>query len=143
MRSQDIIIERVFKSPVEKVWKAISDKNEMKKWYFDLPEFKAEVGCKFQFEGGKDPQRPYLHLCEITEVVPFKKLTYSWAYKGYEGLSYVTFELFDEGDSTKLKLTHKELETFPKTNPDLAKENFIEGWTHIIGISLKEFLEKL
>jgi uncharacterized protein YndB with AHSA1/START domain len=132
-------IERTYNAPVSKVWKAISDKNEMKKWYFDLPEFRAEVGCEFQFLGGPD-EKQYLHLCKVTEVIKEKKLAYSWRYDGFEGNSFVTFELFEEG-KTRLKLTHAGLETFPANNPDLARENFVEGWTGIIGKSLKEFLE--
>jgi uncharacterized protein YndB with AHSA1/START domain len=113
----------------------------MKQWYFDLPEFKPEVGFSFDFMGGPD-HKQYKHLCTITEVVPGKKLTYSWRYEGYEGNSFVTFELFAEGNKTRLKLTHEGLETFPASNPDLAKENFAQGWTHIVGISLKDYVEK-
>jgi len=141
MNNEPIIIERIYNAATTKVWKAISDKNEMKKWYFDLAEFKPEVGFEFQFYGGKE-ERQYLHLCRITEVIVGKKLTYSWRYDGYEGISYVTFELFNEGNQTRLILTHKGLETFPVSNPDFGKENFVEGWTHIVGISLKEFVEK-
>ncbi len=141
MKSEPIIIEQTYNAPTTKVWKAISDKNEMKKWYFDLAEFKPEIGFEFQFYGGKE-ERQYLHLCRITEVVVGKKLTYSWRYDGYEGISYVTFELFNEGNQTRLILTHKGLESFPVSNPDFGKENFVEGWTHIINISLKDFLEK-
>ncbi len=141
MNNEPIIIERTYNVPTATVWKAISDKNEMKKWYFDLAEFKPEVGFEFQFYGGKE-ERQYLHLCRITEVIVGRKLTYSWCYDGYEGISYVTFELFNEGKQTRLILTHKGLESFPVSNPDLARENFVEGWTHIINISLKEFLEK-
>ena len=141
MNNEPIIIERTYNAPTTKVWKAISDKNEMKRWYFDLAEFKPEVGFEFQFYGGKE-ERQYLHLCRITEVVVGKKLTYSWRYDGYEGISYVTFELFNEGNQTRLILTHKGLESFPVSNPDFGKENFVEGWTHIVGISLKEFVEK-
>lgn len=140
MKDEPFLIERTFSAPIEKVWKAITDKDEMKLWYFDLAEFKAEVGFKFQFIGGP-PERQYLHLCEVTEVVSGKKLTYSWRYDGYEGNSFVSFELFGEGDNTRLKLTHAGLETFPKENPDLAKHNFAEGWTSIIGESLKKYLE--
>lgn len=140
MKDEPFLIERTFSAPIEKVWKAITDKKEMKLWYFDLAEFKAEVGFKFQFLGGP-PEREYLHLCEVTEVVTGKKLTYSWRYDGYKGNSFVTFELFGEGDSTRLKLTHAGLETFPKENTDLAKHNFEEGWTAIIGESLKKYLE--
>jgi len=141
MNNEPIVIERTYNASVTKVWKAITDKNEMKKWYFDLAEFKPEIGFEFQFYGGKE-ERQYLHLCRITEVIVGKKLTYSWRYDGYEGISYVTFELFNEGNQTRLILTHKVLESFPISNPDLARENFVEGWTHIINISLKDFLEK-
>lgn len=134
-----IIIERTFNLSPEKVWNAITDNNEMKKWYFDLKAFKPEVGFEFKFEGGTETNK-YLHLCRITEVIPNKKLSHSWRYDGYEGNSFVTFELFAEGDKTKLKLTHSGLETFPP-NPDFAKQNFVEGWNHIIGKSLKEYLE--
>ncbi|MCW3114716.1 MAG: hypothetical protein JWR18_3112, partial [Segetibacter sp.] len=56
------------------------------------------------------------------------------------GNSVVTFELFDEGSKTRLKLTHAGLETFPANIPDFAKENFAEGWTYITGTSLSNFL---
>ena len=142
MDTQPIVIERTFNAPVAAVWKAITDKDEMKSWYFDLAEFKAEKGFMFQFSGGPDDGPQYLHLCEVTEVIPNKKLTYSWRYDGYEGNSFVTFELFPEGDKTRLKLTHRALETFPATNPAFAKENFAKGWNSLIGSMLKDFLEK-
>ncbi len=141
MNNEPIIIERTYNAPATKVWKAISDKNEMKKWYFDLAEFKTEIGFEFQFYGGP-PEKQYLHLCKVTEVIVGKKLTYSWRYDGYEGISFVTFELFNEGNQTRLILTHKGLESFPVSNPHLAKGNFVEGWTQIINTSLKDFLEK-
>lgn len=135
-------IERVFNAPVKTVWKAITEKELMKQWYFDLKEFKAEVGFVFEFTGGPSPEKQYLHRCKILEVIPEKKLKHTWEYVGYEGMSYVTFELSAEGNTTKVKLTHEGLETFPKDNPDFAKGNFAEGWTQIIGTSLKEFVEK-
>lgn len=139
MNNEPIIIERTFLSPIANVWQAITDKDSMKQWYFDFEAFRPDVGFEFQFMGGKD-DRQYLHLCKITEAVPNKKLAYSWRYDGYEGISFVTFEVTGAGDSTTLKLTHSGLESFPSTNPDFAKENFVEGWTHLIGTSLKTFL---
>ena len=141
MKDEPIIIERTYSAPADKVWKAITDKNEMKQWYFDLAEFKPEVGFEFQFEGGTET-KTYLHLCKITEVIAGKKLTHSWKYDGYEGNSFVTFELFPEGKNTRVKLTHENLDSFPADNPDFAKQNFVEGWTAILGTSLKEYLEK-
>jgi uncharacterized protein YndB with AHSA1/START domain len=140
--TQPFIIERVYNASIQRVWKAITDKDQMKQWYFDLPEFRPEVGFEFQFEGG-DKDKSYLHLCKVTEVVAGRKLTYSWRYDGYEGISFVTFELFPEGDQTRLKLTHEGLETFPASNPSFAKQNFVMGWTDIVGKNLKEFVESL
>ena len=141
MKNEPFVIERTFNAPVEKVWKAITDKDEMKQWYFDIEKFEPEVGFEFRFYG-ENEGRKYTHLCKITEVIRYRKLCYSWRYEGYEGNSLVTFELFAEGNKTRLKLTHEGLETFPISNPDFAKENFVAGWTYIIGESLKGFVEK-
>ena len=138
---QPFVIERSYNAPVEKVWDAITDKSQMKQWYFDLDDFKPEVGFEFRFDGGSD-DKIYHHICKIVEVVPNKKLKYSWKYEGFEGMSYVTFELFEEGKTTTVKLTHEGLETFPQDNPDFAKESFMQGWTYILGTSLKNFFEK-
>jgi len=143
MAAEPVIREVLLNAPASKVWKAITDKNEMKKWYFDLKEFKPVVGFKFQFYGG-DEKKQWLHICEITEVVPEKKLTHSWKYDGYSGISYVTFELIPEGNKTRVKLIHTGLESFPVDEvPEFGKENFVAGWDHIIGTSLKKFVEEL
>ena len=49
METKPLILERTYNAPIEKVWKAITDKDQMKEWYFELDEFKAEKGFKFQF----------------------------------------------------------------------------------------------
>lgn len=140
MKQEPFVIERTYNAPIEKVWKAITDKKQMKQWYFDLAAFKPEVGFEFEFEGGSE-HKTYRHLCKVTEVIPGKKLAYSWRYDGYEGMSFVSFELFEEGEKTRLKLTHEGLETFPQNIPDFAKESFAAGWTDIVGTLLKEFVE--
>jgi uncharacterized protein YndB with AHSA1/START domain len=142
MFNHPIIIERLFNVPVTIVWNAISDKEEMKKWYFDLAEFKAVPGFKFSFTGGSPEGRQYLHLCEIQEALEKKKLSYTWRYEGYPGISLVSFELADQESNTILKLTHSAIESFGNENSDFAKENFVTGWNHIINVSLKDYLEK-
>ena len=139
-KNEPLVIERTFNAPVARVWKALTDRDEMRRWYFDLKEFKPEAGFEFQFvvehEGVK-----YDHRCEVTQVIPQKRIAYTWRYQGHEGNSLVTFDLFADGDKTRLKLTHERLETFPKL-PSFARKNFMEGWTQIIGSSLKEFVER-
>jgi uncharacterized protein YndB with AHSA1/START domain len=141
MKNDPLVKEVTIDAPVFKVWQAITDKVEMKNWYFELAEFKPEVGFEFHFAGGSE-EKTYLHFCKIKELVPNKKLSYCWRYENYPGDSLVTFELFEEGHKTRLKLTHEGLETFTTDNPDFAKESFTEGWNYIIGKSIKEYLER-
>ncbi|HUH47934.1 MAG TPA: SRPBCC domain-containing protein [Arenibacter sp.] len=142
MKEHSIIIERIFKADRKLVWRAITEKDLMKKWYFDLKEFDPVVGFQFEFMGGEEGGKQWKHLCEITEVIAENKLTYSWKYEGYPGISFVTFELFDEEGQTRLKLTHSGIGSFPADIPELAIHNFEAGWDHIINISLKGFLEQ-
>ena len=142
MKNEPFVIEKIYNATISKVWKAITEKDEMQQWYFDLDDFKLQVGFEFQFLGEGKQCEKYVHLCKIIEVVHENKLTYSWRYQGHEGNSFVTFELFEEGKQTRLKLTHTGLETFPTNNADFAKESFAEGWTYIIGKSLQAFVEK-
>jgi uncharacterized protein YndB with AHSA1/START domain len=140
MNAEPIIIEKELNAPLATVWKALTEKELMKQWYFDLEDFKAEVGFEFRFPGGPDG-KSYTHICNVVSAIKEQKLAYTWKYEGYEGVSTVTFDLFPEGEHTRIKLSHEGLETFPADNPDLAIENFVMGWNHIIGISLPEFLE--
>ena len=141
MSTEPFVIEQTYNSPVNKVWEALTDNDKMKEWYFQLDDFKAEVGFTFRFSGS-DKGVTFWHECIIQEVIPFKKLSYTWRYVEYPGDSLVCIELFEEGDKTRLKLTHTGLETFPADNPSFAKESFAKGWTYITGTSLKNYLEK-
>ncbi len=135
-----LIIEILYQTPVSKVWNALSVNSEMKHWYFDIKEFKTEIGFEFDFIGGTE-EKPYKHFCKIIELIPLQKLSYSWRYEGYQGNSVVQFELTGEGTHTKLILTHQGLESFPSDNPDLKRDNFVQGWTELLGTSLKNYLE--
>jgi uncharacterized protein YndB with AHSA1/START domain len=143
MGTQPLIVERTYNAQIEKVWKAITDRDQMKEWYFELKEFKAEKGFKFQFTGG-DENVKYLHECEVLFVDPPNTLSYSWTYPEHNsGYSVVTWELFKEGEKkTRLKLTHEGLDSFPKDDPNFAVNSFTEGWNFILGESLKNFIEK-
>lgn len=142
MKTDPVIIERTFSVPVTKVWEAITDAKKMKEWYFNIENFKPEVGFKFQFLAGSEDKK-YLHICKITEAEEGKKLSYTWNYDNYPGNSSVTFELFESGTGTRIKLTHSGLDTFPsKDDTNFSKESFTAGWKEIIGNNLKAFLEK-
>ena len=135
-----VIVKETFNASLQKVWEALTDPSKLKQWYFDIGEFRAEVGFEFTFMGQGTSGTPYKHLCQVTEVIPLKKLQYSWKYEGYPGNSLVTFELYEEDKQTHLTLTHLLLEPFPLDNPDLKFENFHEGWSQLIKQILSKFL---
>jgi uncharacterized protein YndB with AHSA1/START domain len=136
--AEAVVVERTFNAPVARVWKALTDVEQMRAWYFDLKEFKPEVGFEFEFVVEHEGMK-YHHLCRVIEAVPQRRLAYTWRYQGHEGDSLVTFELSADGDKTKLRLTHEGLETFPKT-PSFARKNFEAGWT-AISSELERFVE--
>src|SRR6478735_5102294 len=132
MTKGTVTVERVFEADITLVWKALTEKELMKLWYFDLKEFKPALGFKFEFIGGPEDGVQYKHLCEITEVRIEKKLSYTWKYEGYDGITKVSFELFKENKNTRVKLTHSGIDTFPSSIPDFGIHNFEAGWDDII-----------
>jgi uncharacterized protein YndB with AHSA1/START domain len=138
-KTEPLVIERTLTAPAAAVWRAITDAKEMKQWYFDLEKFLPEAGFKFEFTVEHEGKR-YCHQCQVTEVIPQKRLAHTWRYEGHAGNSLVSFDLFADGNKTRLKLTHVGLESFPAM-PDFDRKNFAAGWTQLIGTSLKEFIE--
>lgn len=140
MSAKPVEIVEIFDVPVDKLWAALTTKIAFDKWYFDIEKFNPEIGFEFEFYGGS-----YLHHCKIVEIDPFKKLVYTWKYPVYEGNSVVSFiveELTDEiVPQTKLTLIHEGVETFPPDDKNFSRESFVAGWTEIIRISLKNYLE--
>ena len=140
MNHKEVVIEKTLNVPIEKVWKAITDNEEMKHWYFKIKEFKPVASFEFDFSDGP-PDRKYLHLCKVTDVVPGKKIAYTWRYDEYPGNSLVTWELTSEGDKTKIKLTHTGIESFKTGDPNFSEGSHEKGWTYIIDVSLRSYLE--
>lgn len=136
-----LIKEVVINAPASKVWDAITDKAKMKEWYFEMSDFKPEVGFTFTFTGCDKEDVKFVHLCEITEVIPNKKLSHSWRYEGYPGNSTVTWELQEEDGKTLVTLTHTGLESI-SGHPSLARNSFDEGWTHFVQSALKNYTER-
>lgn len=72
VKTEPIVQEVIVNAPAAKVWKAITNKEDMKQWYFDLEAFKAEPGFEFEFSGTGNKGEKYLHLCKVKEVIKEK-----------------------------------------------------------------------
>jgi uncharacterized protein YndB with AHSA1/START domain len=133
------VAEHIYDSPINRVWSALTQKNEMREWYFpQIKNFEPVVGFEFDFENDGSP---YQKDWRVTQVIHGKKLAHSWTYRGYTGSSEVTFEVVEETPKTKLKLIHSGLASFPR-DPHFARDRFESGWQRILGENLKSHLEK-
>ena len=134
-----IEVKQNFPQPIENVWRAITDVNEMRQWFFDtIPAFEPSVGFKTQFIVTSE-DRIFPHLWRITEVIPFKKIVYNWKYEGYEGNSFVTFQLSEKNNQTLLTLTTKVIKDFPDDILEFKRESCVAGWNYFIKDSLVNY----
>ncbi len=137
-----IIVDQSFNCSIETLWDAITQVDQMRSWFFDnIPSFKPEVGFAVQFNV-KTPEREFLHLWEIIEVIPCKKIVYNWRYKNYQGDSTVEFALFTHKDKTILQVISTVLEEFPDDIPEFKRESGVAGWTFFIQDNLKRYLDR-
>lgn len=131
---------------IQCVWNALTQPQEMRNWYFDIPDFEATVGKSFDFtvtftDEGKEHN--FRHLFKILEVIPYEKLKHTWEHPGHSnGTSTLTWELTSEEDSTTLILTHEGNESFiDEGSKYFTEASYTAGWNDILQ-GLKEYLEK-
>jgi len=102
-----IRIERRYNSPVERVWRAVTEPDEMERWFVVRPSWKPELGETFEAYG---------HRGEITELDRPRAFAWTWGVEEYR------FELEPDGDGCRLVFTHV-------FNPDLGpQEQHERGW---------------
>ncbi|UOE42000.1 SRPBCC domain-containing protein [Chryseobacterium suipulveris] len=137
----NVVVKQRVNAPVEKVWNALTDKAQMKEWYFDIPDFELGLHNEFNFYEPGDAKK-FHHHGEILEIIPQSKLKHSWSYPEYsKDKTLVKWELEPDGEGTMVTLTHKGLENFDHLGLDFATSNFEDGWKEIVGKALKDYVE--
>lgn len=137
-----IVVAEMFTISKEKLWNSITSIKEMKQWYFEmLPDFKPEVGFKTAFDVQSE-DRNFHHIWTITEVIPYKKISYLWQFEEYQGKSISHFEIEELGKQTKLSVTVDVLADFTENIPEFKPESCRAGWEYFIKLRLKNYIEK-
>ena len=136
-----IVVEQVFNTSPDRIWKAITDPDEMRQWFFEqMPDFRPEVGFHTEFlitnEG-----RNFTHTWTLTEVIPNQRIVYQWRYPEYPGDSRVSFEIEPSGSGCILRVTTKVLEDYPQDIPEFQRESCEAGWNYFIQQRLPAYLE--
>jgi uncharacterized protein YndB with AHSA1/START domain len=134
--SATLVFERHFHHPVDAVWNAITDADELSEWYFSRGRIEPRLGGKVEFSLGPahvtgsvlvwDPPRVFEHEWIVDRadrpVIP----------QGDFGI--IRWELDSIGDETILRLTHRKL-------PGALARNLIVG-VHVRLDRLDAFLDQ-
>lgn len=139
-KEEPIVVVQRFDTSIENVWNALTVLHEMTQWYFpNIPSFEPVRGFTTKFIV-KVEDRIYPHIWKITEVLPKKKIEYEWKFDGYTGSSISLFELAQDGNQTKLKLTATVIEKFQDNIPEFKRDSAVGGWNYLIKESLRDYL---
>ncbi|MCM5662741.1 SRPBCC family protein [Galbibacter mesophilus] len=142
MKDQTIIQEITLNISAEKVWGALTDPDKMKDWYFDVQNYSLEQFNEFYFYEPNGTN--FKHVCRILEIMPQKRIRYTWKYPDYsDGISVVSWQLSTvKKNVTHVKLTHSGVENFADAGSDLSRDNFVAGWKEIVNKALPAYLKK-
>lgn len=100
-----IHLEKVYPHPVERVWQAVATSKGLAAWLMPN-DFEPRRGHHFRFRWKKIPGWRGIVDCEVLEVVPLQKLSFSWRGDEKHRPTRVTFTLSPEGGGTRLVLDH-------------------------------------
>lgn len=124
-----VSFERHFKHPVEKVWRAITDPNEVRGWLYDLAIDPRIGGAIALSLGGTDQDGNHNTIHgEITELIPQALIEY-WIDNVSSGTRHILrWELASEPGGCALKFSN----TFD--NGERAPNSIICGWHNCLEI---------
>jgi uncharacterized protein YndB with AHSA1/START domain len=101
----DIKKEAIYPYPPERVWRALTDPRALAEWAMPN-DFKPFVGHKFQFRVKPQPGWRGIVDCEVLEVDPPRRLSYTWQGDPKSRVTVVTFILEPVPGGTRLRLEH-------------------------------------
>jgi uncharacterized protein YndB with AHSA1/START domain len=141
MSGNDQIREQVvYPYPIEAVWHALTDPDALGQWLMPN-DFQARVGHEFTFTVPPGPDWDGRVFCRVTELVPPRRLAYTWRGTDPATLdTLVTFELDEVPHGTCLTLTHG---GFTQANRWL-RDQLAGGWhSNLLARSLPALLARL
>ena len=136
-----LTIVRTLKAAPERVWRALTQADELKQWFYPTAEFKVlrteadlKVGGRFNIVV-KSPDGETHDVSGVyREIVPNRKLVHTWAWKSTpERESVVTIELRAAGGGTELTLRHEQFAD------EQARDRHQHGWNGCL-VGLERFL---
>ena len=129
--SETVVLDVELKSPIERVWHALTDSATLSKWMlFKSNDFRPVAGHAFQFR--EAPGWTGVVNCEVIEVDKPHRLSYTWVSGGGSNPQHstvVTWTLTEaEGGVTRLHLEQSGFRSEAKQEIGGAKY----GWKNML-----------
>ena len=130
-----LTIERLFKASQQAVYEAWTQKEALTQWFAPTKEMSTimhqmelKVGGQYRVEMLEPDGTSHMTRGEYVVLNPFEQIAFTWKWESDEMVvdSLVTIDLIEEGDATKMILTHDRLGS--QHSVDLHNE----GWTGCI-----------
>ena len=136
IETQDIVVDEVFPHAPGTIWKALTNGELIGRWLMVPTGFAAVKGTQFTFQTTPGGAWDGVIHCEVVEVIPNERLTYSWTGGHEANIGYgapldtvVTWTLSRVAGGTRLRLVHSGFIT--PTN-DSAFKTMSGGWTKVV-----------
>lgn len=113
--AEKLVIRRRFKAPVERVYAAWTEPAQMKRWFapgdmsVPIAEADVRVGGRYRVQMSEGGGGEFHTIGGVyREVVPNRRLVFTWQWEGSDLETLVTIELEAlSADETQLTLTHE------------------------------------
>jgi uncharacterized protein YndB with AHSA1/START domain len=123
--------ELLIDAPGARVWSHITDPAKIAGWLMEN-DFEATPGRAFRMDCGAEGPITF----KVLEVVPEKKLVYSWSSAHVAVETLVTITLAPDKNRTRLVLVHSGWDALPPSEQGLAGP-FDRGWDERLEILRK------
>jgi uncharacterized protein YndB with AHSA1/START domain len=125
-QTRTLVIEREMPHPPEKIWRALTQASLIDQWLMSN-DFQPVVGHKFTLRSTPVQNWNGLIDCQVLQVEPNSRLSYSWATMGME--SVVAWMLTPTAGGTHVRMEHSGFPSEESASYKGAKY----GWTNFIG----------
>jgi uncharacterized protein YndB with AHSA1/START domain len=107
----EIVIEREYPHPVERVWRAVTDPELVPRWTATgrggrPVGFEPVAGNRFRFVGRPTPGWDGVVECEVLDVEEPSRLRFSWVGGAGEAPTFVTYRLAPHAGGTRFTYEH-------------------------------------
>jgi uncharacterized protein YndB with AHSA1/START domain len=142
---RDLLIKWYFPHPPEKVWECLTEPELIARWLMKN-DFRPVVGHKFQFHTKPIPKMGFDGniYCEVKEVIPAKKLVYTWKGGPKPGIieldTLLIWTLHEKDDGTEIILEHK---GFKGLKNYITSIIMSAGWKKHINVRFGKILEEI